>query len=127
MEQKIRMNGIVERNELSNVLLNADLFVLPSLFESYGMALAEAMAHGIPVVTSRAGNIPYTVPEGMGLLTKPGNEEQLALAIQSLFDDPGKYSGLCTAASHYYRQSRSWEKAVEEFEMIIRKIMISIL
>jgi glycosyltransferase involved in cell wall biosynthesis len=120
MESRVTMHGIVERHEISTVFLNADLFVMPSLFESYGMALVESLAHGIPVVTTSAGNIPYTVPDGMGLLTEPGNEEQLADAIRSLFDDPAKYSSLCTAASRYYLQARSWEQAVAEFEMILR-------
>jgi glycosyltransferase involved in cell wall biosynthesis len=116
------MHGIVERHEISTVFLNADLFVMPSLFESYGMALTESLAHGIPVVTTSAGNIPYTVPAGMGLLTEPGNEEQLADSIRSLFDDPLKYSNLCAAASQYFRQVRSWEQAVTDFETILLEL-----
>jgi glycosyltransferase involved in cell wall biosynthesis len=123
MEHRIYMHGIVERDEISGVFLNADLFLLPSLFESYGMVLTESLAHGIPVVTTLAGNLPCTVPAGMGLLIEPGNEEQLAEAICSLFDDPKKYSNLCAAASQYFRQVRSWEKAVTDFEMIIRDTM----
>ncbi len=121
MEHRIIMHGTVERNEISTVFLNADLFLMPSLFESYGMALTESLAHGIPVVTTSAGNIPYTVPAGMGLLTEPGNEEQLADAIRSVFDDTARYSALCSAASQYYIQIRSWDKAVTEFELILRK------
>jgi glycosyltransferase involved in cell wall biosynthesis len=123
IEHRIIMHGIVERHEISTVFLNADLFLMPSLFESYGMALTESLAHGIPVVTTSAGNIPYTVPAGMGLLIEPGNEEQMAEAIRSLFDDPARYSALCSAASQYYIQARSWEKAVTEFELILRKMM----
>jgi glycosyltransferase involved in cell wall biosynthesis len=123
MENRIIMHGIVERDEISTVYLDADLFVMPSLFESYGMALTESLAHGIPVVTTLAGNIPYTVPAGMGILIEPANEEQLAEAICTLLDDPQKYSNLCVAASQYYRQVRSWEQAVTDFEMIIRDMM----
>ena len=123
MEHRIIMHGIVERLEISPVFLNADLFVMPSLFESYGMALSESLAHGLPVVSSSAGNIPYTVPAGMGLLTEPGNEEQLADAIRSLFEDPAKYSALCSAASQYYIHARTWEQAVAEFAIIIQKTM----
>jgi glycosyltransferase involved in cell wall biosynthesis len=121
LKDRIIMHGIAERDEISGIFLAADLFVLPSLFESYGMVLAESMAHGIPVVTTTAGNIPYTVPAGMGLLVAPGDVNELADAIRSLFDDTEKYSALCSAASQYYRQSRTWEQAVGEFEMIILK------
>jgi glycosyltransferase involved in cell wall biosynthesis len=122
MEHRIIMHGIVERHEISTVFLNADLFVMPSLFESYGMALTESLAHGIPVVTTSAGNIPYTVPAGMGLFTEPGNEKQLADSIHSLFDDPLKYSNLCAAASQYFKQVRSWEQAVTDFETILLEL-----
>jgi glycosyltransferase involved in cell wall biosynthesis len=122
MEQRIIMHGIVKREDLSTVFMNADLFVMPSLFESYGMALSESLSHGIPVVTTLAGNIPYTIPSGMGLLTEPGNVEQLAEAIRSLFVDPVKYAGLCTAASQYYARARTWDQAVEDFEVLIKKM-----
>lgn len=121
LEHRIIMHGIVERHNLSGVFLDADLFVLPSLFESYGMALAESLAHGIPVLTTRAGNIPYTVPAAMGLFTEPANEQQLADAILSLLDDPVKYSSLCSAASTYYLQARSWDQAITDFEMILQE------
>jgi glycosyltransferase involved in cell wall biosynthesis len=120
MENRIFMHGIAGRHEISRIYLNADLFVMPSLFESYGMALTESLAHGIPVVTTTAGNIPDTIPAGMGLLTEPANAGQLAEAIRSLFDEPSKYFALCSAASQYYRQARSWDQAVAEFEVIIR-------
>jgi glycosyltransferase involved in cell wall biosynthesis len=119
MEDRIFMHGIIEREFISQAFLNSDLFVMPSLFESYGMALTESLAHGIPVVTTLAGNIPYTVPAGMGILTQPGNDEQLADAIRFLLDEPVKYSALCNAASQYYRQARTWEEAVEDFERIL--------
>lgn len=121
LEDRVILHGIVERDEISAVFLDADLFIMPSLFETYGMALTESLAHGIPVVTTRGGNIPSTVPEGMGILTEPGNEEQLASAIRSLIEDPAKYSSLCRAASGYYLRVRSWEQAVAEFELILRE------
>jgi glycosyltransferase involved in cell wall biosynthesis len=123
MEHRIIVHGIVERHEISTVFLNADLFLMPSLFESYGMAITESLAHGIPVVTTSAGNIPYTLPAGMGLLTEPGNEEQLADTIRSIFYDPVKYDALCKAASQYFKQVRSWEQAVSDFETILQKMM----
>jgi glycosyltransferase involved in cell wall biosynthesis len=122
LEQRIRMHGIVERNQVSTVLLDADLFVMPSLFESYGMAITEALAHGIPVVSTSAGNIPYTIPDGMGVLTEPSNEESLSTALRMLFDDPVQYSGLCSAAAQYYLHARSWDEAADEFEKIIGEV-----
>ncbi len=123
LESRVLMHGIAGRDEISGIFLESDLFVMPSRFESYGMALTESLAHGVPVVATRAGNIPYTVPAGMGCLVEPGNEAQLADSIRSLLEDPVKYSTLCSAASQYHLQLRSWEQAVTEFERIIRKII----
>jgi glycosyltransferase involved in cell wall biosynthesis len=125
LKKRVIMHGIAGRDEITAIFLDADLFVMPSLFESYGMALTESLAHGIPVVTTRTGNIPVTVPAGMGIFVEPGNEQQLADAIRSLLDDPAKYTSLCADASQYHLRARSWEQAVTEFEMIISKTVKS--
>ena len=68
----------------------ADLFVLPSRFEGYGMAYAEAIAHGVPVVGTTAGAIPDTVPAGAGVLVPPDDVDALAAALRRLIEDPAR-------------------------------------
>src|SRR5262249_47310053 len=69
-------------DELTPLYESADLFVLPSRFEGYGMACTEAIAHGVPVVGTTAGAIPETVPAGAGVLLPPDHVEALAAAVQ---------------------------------------------
>jgi len=60
LNDRILLHDTIERNNISEAFLASDLFVLPSRFETYGMVLTESLAHGIPVVTTHAGNIPDT-------------------------------------------------------------------
>lgn len=82
LQERICLVGAVER--LADEFHNADLFVLPSRFEGYGMVFAEALASGLPVVAARAGAVPDLVPESAGLLVPPDDTEALTAALHSL-------------------------------------------
>ena len=84
---RIEIAGPITAEELASLYSSADLFVLPSRFEGYGMAYAEAIAYGVPVVGTNAGAIPETVPRDAGILVPPDDVDALATALQRLFDD----------------------------------------
>ncbi len=67
----------------------AHVFCLPSLQEGFGIVFVEALAAGLPVVAARAGAVPEVVPDGeAGILTPPGDSQQLAWALLKLLNDP---------------------------------------
>ena len=65
---RVAVLGAVPPERIIELYLASDVFVLASRFEGYGMALSEAIAHGLPVVSTMAGAIPDTVPAGTGQL-----------------------------------------------------------
>ena len=76
------MTGVLGDQELGRAYQRADLLVAPSRAESYGMAIADALRRGIPVVASRVGGIPQTVA-GRAALLVPPDEPRCAERVRS--------------------------------------------
>ena len=76
-------------DDLANHFRKASVFVLPTFNDSFGMVVLEAMASGLPVVSTPVGAIPMMVHEGKnGYLVQPGDQEALAEKLLSLLDNP---------------------------------------
>jgi glycosyltransferase involved in cell wall biosynthesis len=88
LDGRVTVAGAVDENRLARFYDRADLFVSPSLFEGYGMVLAEAMARGLPLVASTGGAAAETVPDGAGLKVPPGEVAALRAALRRLITDP---------------------------------------
>jgi glycosyltransferase involved in cell wall biosynthesis len=97
----------------------ADLFVLPSLHEGYGMAFAEAMAHGLPIVATAAGAIPETVPREAGLLVRPGDIAALARALRRVIVEPALAVRLAAGARAAGGRLPDWRQATELWEQAL--------
>jgi glycosyltransferase involved in cell wall biosynthesis len=86
----VRFLGAQSRVALDRLYHDADVFVLASLYEGYGMVYAEAMAHGLPVIGTTGGAIPSVVPASAGILAKPGDVESLRQALEIMILDKDK-------------------------------------
>ena len=88
VERQIAFRGALPRDEVIQAYASADIFVLPSLFEPFGIVLLEAMAAGLPVVASAVGGIVDVVADGKtGLLIPPGKPLALAAGLEQLISD----------------------------------------
>jgi glycosyltransferase involved in cell wall biosynthesis len=86
---RVAFLGSLPHEDVIRCMRAADVFVLPSLVESFGIVLLEAMGCGLPVVASRVMGIPYLVEDGLnGFLVPPTDEEALADRITALLSDP---------------------------------------
>jgi glycosyltransferase involved in cell wall biosynthesis len=112
---RITAPGAVSPQRLATLHAEADVFVLASRFEGYGMAYAEAVAHGLPVIGTSAGAIPDTVPPDAGLLVAPGDASALAQALRRVIGDDGLRRRLASAARAAAPQLPTWRHSAEIF------------
>lgn len=96
-----------------SALAAADLLVLPSEWEAFGIVLAEAMACGTPVVATRVGGAPDVVQDGVtGLLVEHGDVEALARAMGALLADPERRRRMGEAGKARAFAAYSWDAVV---------------
>ena len=119
LEDRVHVMGTVSNEELETLYTKADLFVLPSIFEGYGMVYAEAMAYGLPIIATTGGAIPDTVPQEAGLLVEPGDITALISALKTLIQDPSYRARLSRGALKVAGQQPTWEDAVARFAAVL--------
>ena len=96
-------HGLKPKAEVAAFMRQAELFVLPSLWENSPCVIVEAMASGLPVVASRVGGIPELVTKQTGMLVPPKDPASLAAALATALDNPNQFdrSLLVRAAERY--------------------------
>ena len=119
---RIVMAGAVSTERLAELYSAADLFVLASRYEGYGMAFAQAIAYGVPVIGTTAGAIPETVPAGAGLLVPPEDVPALAAALRWLISDPRERARLARNARAAAKSLPTWEAAAAVFARAIEGV-----
>jgi glycosyltransferase involved in cell wall biosynthesis len=120
---RICLAGAVSEHRLAALYRQADVFVLASRFEGYGMAYAEAIAHGLPVIGTRVGAVPETVPAGAGILVPPDDVAALAAGLRAMIAD-ADLRGRCSDAA-CKAPMPGWEAATQAFLDVLSPCLAS--
>lgn len=126
LQGKVFFHGRVDGVRKQKLFCNSHIFVLPSLWEGYGMVVAEAMSYGLPVIATKVGAIPELVKDKVnGILVPPEDSRLLTAAISYLIENPlvredyGKKSKLFSQNFNNWLQTG--EQCVKIFEENIQK------
>ena len=121
LDDRVRFAGELAGDALAARYDAADVFVLPTLYEGYGMVVAEALARGLPVVASATGAIPALLAPDAGIVTPPGDVEALRGALITMLD--GDVRQHFAAGARVRRAALpTWDAAVERMADVLRGV-----
>src|SRR5690606_33399007 len=121
LAERVVWRDWLDETELARELSRCKAAVLPSRHESFGNAMAEAMAVGVPLVSTRAGSIPEIVEhEVSGLLVPPDDAAALSAAIGRLDHDPALAARLGAAGREQMRAKFSWQAIARRYVELYR-------
>jgi len=120
IEQHVQHLGMIPAADLPGVYAGADLLLMPSLHEGFGLPALEAMACGTPVIASNQGSLPEVVGEA-GLLVEPTEVEQIAAAAERLLTDARLCADLRKKGLERAR-TFTWERTARETLAVYRSV-----
>jgi glycosyltransferase involved in cell wall biosynthesis len=120
---RVSLEGAQPDPVLEEAYATADLFVMPSLFEGYGMVLAEAMARGLPIVCTTGGAAAETVPDDAALKVPPADAPALAFALRQAITDMGLRRRLAGASHAAGRRLPTWPDTAGTIAGVLRDAM----
>ncbi len=115
LDGRVSFTGALDDAALQRQCAQADLFVLPTRFEGYGMVVAEALARGLPVVATRTGALPDLVPLEAGILVPPEEPAALGDALGRLMADAGLRHQLAAGSRAAGLKLPNWPDATRDF------------
>jgi len=117
------LGRIDDRKRIAQLYAQASVFCLPSRFEPYGLVLTEAMAYGLPCVSTTVCGIPEIVVHGeTGLLVPPDDSAALSTALLQLLEQPSYAAQLGAAGRQRVEQHLNWDRVVDRMSPILDRV-----
>jgi glycosyltransferase involved in cell wall biosynthesis len=117
IDDKVVFLGEIPDDELTHIYMKASIFVLPSYVEGFSIARVEALAYGLPIITTATGG--SEIVRGVGLIVKPGDIDGLAEALEKLISNDVLRASLSEAALNRAKEL-TWRKSAERVVEIIK-------
>lgn len=121
LEDSVKFLGKVDRKDMPDFLSNGDCFVLPSEYETFGVVYIEALACGLPIITTKCGGPEDFYNEDLGYMINVNDEDALYEAMNKVIDEKGKFSN--EEISEYIKARFSNEVIVKEIEEIYSLVL----
>ncbi len=122
LDAHVTMVGELDSASLAEWYDRSDVFVLATLQETYGMAVAEALARGLPVVATTTGASPSLVGDAAGLLVPPGDVDALSGALGRVIDDRALRARLSAGARCVRERLPTWEQAAATMAAALERV-----
>lgn len=122
LSDRITLHGAVSDQQLAALYDGADLFVLASHYEGYGMVLAEAIARGLPIVCTIGGAAGETVPDDAAFKVEPGSPRALAWTLGRVIEDEKIRQRLADAAWSAAERLPRWEDTARRIAAVIKEV-----
>ncbi len=113
LTERVTLAGEVDAATLTRYYCAADVFVLPTRLEGFGMAVAEALSYGLPVISTPVGGIADLVGSSAGILVAPQDPETLRAALRRVMDDPALLQSLAFGAAQVAATLTGWQHTCE--------------
>jgi glycosyltransferase involved in cell wall biosynthesis len=113
IEKSVQFTGRIDHLEFVKEYAKASMAVVPSVYEGFGLPAGEAMACGVPVISTTGGALPEVVGD-VGMLVPPADSAALAKAIATLLDNPAQAIELGRQGFKRVQQNFTWQKAAEK-------------
>jgi glycosyltransferase involved in cell wall biosynthesis len=126
IEERVELTGPLGHPEVLERMRAADVFCLPSFAEGVPVVLMEAMALGVPVVTTRVMGIPELVEDGVsGLLVAPGSRSELVAALRRLIDDGQLRAALGEAARRRVEAEHDLDRSAAQLRALFAERVVA--